>query len=88
MSQSKQNASQKIKSVTHVRDSLENIDQINEYYDKKPVFFTTCLSVSDPLLQSKKFDYVLVDESSQIVEVKLIKCLSLGRKFVLIGDYL
>lgn len=85
---SKQDASSKIKDITFKKDDLKNIEEIDMFFDKKPVFFTTCLSVSDPLLQSKMFDYVLVDETSQIVEVKLLKCLSLARKFVLIGDYL
>jgi DNA replication ATP-dependent helicase Dna2 len=88
MKSSKQDASQRIKDITFKRDQLQNFENIEEFFVKKPVFFTTCLSVSDPLLQSKMFDYVLVDETSQVVEVKLLKCLSLAKKFVLIGDYL
>lgn len=67
---------------------MKNLEEVQEFVDKKFLYFTTALSTSDPIIQSIKFDYVVCDESSQIIEARLIKCLSLGKRFVLIGDYL
>ena len=77
-----------IKRVEYKPSDYTTLKDVKKFLGTKRAFFTTCLSISNPLLTAKKFDYVIVDESSQVVEIKLMKCLGLGKKFVLIGDFL
>lgn len=64
MTSSTQDSSQKVKDITFQRQNLNNLEEVDEFVDKKFLYFTTALSTSDPILQSIKFDYVICDESS------------------------
>ena len=88
MSSSRGTPSERINKVTFNPYKMENFQQLEEFMYRKKAFFTTCMSTGHSLLKEEKFDYVIVDESSQIVEVKLLPSLALAEKFVLIGDYL
>lgn len=85
---SKSSLKKKVEPVTHKQSRLKKFEDIQNFLKKRQIFFTTCLSMHDPLLHYQKFDYVIVDETSQIVEPNLLDCLFKAIKFVLIGDYL
>lgn len=53
------------------------------------VYVSTVSSVSskDQIFQIKDFDYIIVDEASQILEPQIIGTLSKGAKFILVGDH-
>lgn len=53
------------------------------------VYVSTVASVGSKqnIFQVKKFDYIIVDEASQILEPQLVGVLSKASKFILIGDH-
>ena len=77
----------KISSITYDNKKQRSFDEITKYLDSKPIMFTTSLSTGNPILKSRKFDYVIVDEASQTVEPIMLASLFFADKFVLIGDY-
>jgi len=87
MSASKGTSKSDLADITFKQNTLRFYKDIEVLSKQKQVYFTTCLSLHNPLLHLEKFDYVLVDEASQIVEANLIESLTLANKFVLIGDY-
>lgn len=64
MTPSTQDSSQRVKDITFQRRNLNNLEEVDEFVDKKFLFFTTAMSTSDPIIQSIKFDYAVCDESS------------------------
>jgi DNA replication ATP-dependent helicase Dna2 len=47
---------------------------------------TTCLGAGHPLFSQRTFDVCIVDESTQVLQVAVLRSLFCAKKFVLIGD--
>lgn len=85
--QSKTGVDKDISELNYDAKLFQHTDDIVDFVKKKQLFFTTCLSLRNPLLKKIQFDYVVVDEASQTLEPILLESLFFSSKFVLIGDY-
>jgi len=47
---------------------------------------TTCLGAGHPLFSQRTFDVCIVDESTQVLQVSVLRSLFCAKKFVLVGD--
>lgn len=47
---------------------------------------TTCLGAGHPLFSQRTFDVCIVDESTQVLQVSVLRSLFCVKKFVLVGD--
>eukprot|EP00127_Corallochytrium_limacisporum_P003094 Clim_evm23s146 gene=Clim_evmTU23s146 len=74
---------------SHLTSKLEFKDW-NDFcakLDRIPIIATTCMSVRGPLFARRKhFDYVILDEASQISEPICLAPLCLGKTWVMVGD--
>ncbi|KAF0310493.1 DNA replication ATP-dependent helicase/nuclease DNA2 [Amphibalanus amphitrite] len=66
--------------------SLTTPEEMEKFYDSKPVVATTCLGTNHPVFQRRKFDICIIDEASQIVQPAAIAPALLAGRFVLVGD--
>lgn len=68
---------------------LDDKTEINDLIDVPQVVAVTCLGINDPWLQirTKDFDYVILDEASQVSLPVALGPLRFGNKFVLVGDH-
>lgn len=66
---------------------INNKHELEEVYLKPLIVATTCLSISDWVFTKRKFDYCIVDESSQVSMPICIGPLSFADKFILVGDH-
>ncbi|KAJ3254302.1 Tripartite DNA replication factor [Boothiomyces macroporosus] len=73
--------------VESEREALDNLEKISIYYDSARVVATTALGANHPIFTRRRFDYCIVDESSQIVLPICIGPLKFSDKFVLVGDH-
>lgn len=72
-----------------VYDRFESMNELKNSFNDAKVFATTCLGINDIMLGILKedFDYVIVDEASQISLPIAIGPLRFGSKFILVGDH-
>ncbi len=75
-----------------LHEQIENFDnrkQIREFVDHQRIVVATVSSIQSKstLFALKKFDTIIVDEASQIIEPMLVGLLCKGSKFILIGDH-
>ncbi|MBT8219392.1 MAG: AAA family ATPase [Bacteroidia bacterium] len=63
--------------------------EVKKMIDDHRIFTATISSFSskDELLRLKKFDIVIIDEASQVIEPQIVGILSKFKKFILIGDH-
>jgi DNA replication ATP-dependent helicase Dna2 len=47
---------------------------------------TTCLGAGHPLFTRRTFDVCIVDESTQVLQVSVLRALFSAKKFILVGD--
>ena len=67
--------------------SHRNKQLVSKILNSSDVVLTTCAGAGDPLLESEKFEFVLVDEATQTMEPNLLCSLVHGAKhLVMIGD--
>ncbi|QEU58463.1 Dna2 [Kluyveromyces lactis] len=64
-------------------------ENLSEIIDAAQVVGVTCLGINDPWLQMRNgdFDYVILDEASQVSLPVAIGPLRFGYKFILVGDH-
>jgi DNA replication ATP-dependent helicase Dna2 len=60
---------------------------LRETLSSPQIVATTCLSISYPIFQLRKFDYCLIDEASQITLPICIGPIRMAETFVLVGDH-
>ncbi|PNF13913.1 hypothetical protein B7P43_G09862 [Cryptotermes secundus] len=60
--------------------------QMEALYNSKPVVGTTCLGAGHPLFARRTFDVCIVDESTQVLQISVLRPLFSAKKFILIGD--
>lgn len=78
-----------------VIDFLPDYNDLNTYealvdqFQVPPVVATTCLGINDVLLSLRKqdFDYVILDEASQVSMPVALGPLRFSDKFILVGDH-
>lgn len=87
MRQSKTGIDRDVSDLNYDAKRFNHTDDIVDFVRTKQLFFTTCLSLRNPLLKKIQFDYVVVDEASQTLEPILLESLFFSSKFILIGDY-
>lgn len=85
--QSKTTADKDINELNYDPKNFNHTDDIVDFVRSKQLFFTTCLSLRNPLLSKIQFDFIVVDEASQTLEPILLESLFFSQKFILIGDY-
>lgn len=63
--------------------------EIEKVLHKNKIYVSTVASISskDQIFKIKDFDYIIVDEASQILEPQIVGVLSKAPKFILIGDH-
>ncbi|KAF9280610.1 Tripartite DNA replication factor [Mortierella alpina] len=66
---------------------LNNVEAIQNFYGRCQVVGTTCLGIGDPIFMSKRFDYCIVDEASQITLPACLGPIRFADVFVLVGDH-
>lgn len=70
-------------------DEIKSYDEFIEMIDNLSVVATTCLGINDILfsLRTKDFDYVILDEASQVSLPVALGPLRYGEKFIMVGDH-
>ncbi|KAF9960921.1 Tripartite DNA replication factor [Mortierella alpina] len=66
---------------------LDNVEAIQNFYGRCQVVGTTCLGIGDPIFMTKRFDYCIVDEASQITLPACLGPIRFAEVFVLVGDH-
>ncbi|KAF9939937.1 Tripartite DNA replication factor [Mortierella alpina] len=66
---------------------LNNVEAIQNFYGRCQVVGTTCLGIGDPIFMTKRFDYCIVDEASQITLPACLGPIRFADVFVLVGDH-
>lgn len=68
---------------------VETLEQYLNIIDNIPVVATTCLGIKDTLfsMRSKDFDYVIIDEASQVSLPVALGPIRFGNKFIMVGDH-
>ncbi|AGO12143.1 AaceriAEL218Wp [[Ashbya] aceris (nom. inval.)] len=79
-------------SVRHLVQTLEHVqthEELVSSVDELQVIATTCLGVNDSLLalRTKNFDYVILDEASQVSLPTALGPIRYGDRFILVGDH-
>lgn len=69
-----------------LKNTLSYADYLKNYNNCR-IIGTTCLNITNSLLQNRLFDLCIIDESSQIIEPLTIGPLLVSKRFVLVGDH-
>lgn len=69
--------------------NIKTYDEYVQYIDQISVVATTCLGIKDLLfsMRTKDFDYVILDEASQISLPVALGPLRFANKFIMVGDH-
>ncbi|XP_022251495.1 DNA replication ATP-dependent helicase/nuclease DNA2-like isoform X2 [Limulus polyphemus] len=65
---------------------VNSVEELTNFYLSKPVVATTCLGINHVLFRKRKFDFCIIDEASQILQVASLGPLLHCHRFVLVGD--
>ena len=76
----------KLFSVDEMTKDFDNAKELEKFYSEVPVVATTCLGLSHPAVQNRKFDYCILDEAGQTMMPSSLGPLFFANKFVLVGD--
>lgn len=69
--------------VYNITDLYNNSEQFNEEY---PIVFSTTYSIKKCLNENYKFDYIIMDEASQVDLITGVLALSVAKNAVIVGD--
>ncbi|XP_076339940.1 DNA replication helicase/nuclease 2 isoform X2 [Tachypleus tridentatus] len=67
-------------------EEINSVEELRNLYLSKPVVATTCLGINHVLFKRRKFDFCIIDEASQILQVASLGPLFYCHRFVLVGD--
>ncbi|CAG9808331.1 unnamed protein product [Chironomus riparius] len=67
-------------------EKCHSVEDLKELYSKYQIVAVTCLGSAHALLANRRFDYCLVDESTQIFQPTVIRPLLSADRFILVGD--
>lgn len=75
--------------LSNICQDVSSRDELKELLNKHRVFISTVASMSSKMdiFKLKKFNVVIVDEASQILEPQIVGVLPKCDKFILIGDH-
>jgi DNA replication ATP-dependent helicase Dna2 len=75
--------------LSFVLESVNSRKDLAHLFASKRIFVSTVSSAfsNTELFKLKEFDRAIVDEASQLPEPMLVGCLSMVKKFILIGDH-
>jgi len=75
--------------LSNICQDVSSRDELKELLNKHRVFISTVASMSSKMdiFKLKKFNIVIVDEASQILEPQIVGVLPKCDKFILIGDH-
>lgn len=73
----------KERKVYDIKDLSNNSDQFNQDY---PIVFSTTYSIKKCLNKNYMFDYIIMDESSQVDLITGVLALSVAKNAVIVGD--
>lgn len=70
-------------------DSIKTYDEFLKKINEVSVVATTCLGINDYMftVREKDFDYVILDEASQISMPVALGPIRYGKKFIMVGDH-
>lgn len=68
-------------------DFMTTVDGVNKFFESKRLIATTALGLRHPMILKRRFDYVIVDEASQLTLPVCLGPLLLGDRFILVGDH-
>ncbi|XP_071521309.1 DNA replication ATP-dependent helicase/nuclease DNA2 isoform X2 [Panulirus ornatus] len=69
-----------------ITSRFRDVLSLSKFYDSKPVVATTCLGVNHVLFTKRNFDFCIIDEASQVLQVAALGPLFHASCFVLVGD--
>lgn len=82
LTQSKTEVDKDISDLNYDAKKFNRPNDIDTFKAIKQLFFTTCVSLRNPLLKKINFDYVVVDKASQILEPILLESLFFSSRFI------
>lgn len=69
---------QKHPHTVHLELPSRLFDQVNAFYSRQRVFGATCLGIAHSVFERERFDVCIVDEASQVLQVRNIMRYLLG----------
>lgn len=69
--------------VFNLKDLQTNSEEFNKEY---PIIFSTTYSIKNSLSEEYKYDYIIMDESSQVDLITGVLALSVAKNAVIVGD--
>ncbi|RWS28895.1 DNA replication ATP-dependent helicase/nuclease DNA2-like isoform X2 [Leptotrombidium deliense] len=66
--------------------SLSSVEETKQFYSNISVVASTCLSLNHPIFELTKFDYCIMDETSQVNLLASLRPLFITKRFILVGD--
>ncbi|CDR40478.1 CYFA0S05e00980g1_1 [Cyberlindnera fabianii] len=78
---------QDCRELSPLNKDIRNAKDLKEVFLDPPVVATTCLGIGDWVFNERRFDYCIVDESSQVSMPVCLGPLRFCDKFVLVGDH-
>ena len=69
--------------VFNLKELYTNSDEFNKEY---PIIFSTTYSIKNSLCEDHKYDYIIMDESSQVDLITGVLALSVAKNAVIVGD--
>lgn len=75
--------------LSHFIDNCKKRDELLKKIHDTRIFVSTTsrMNINHSLLDLKKFDTIIVDESSQLLDYQFIELLTNAKRFILIGDH-